>query len=357
MKQIFRKAGALTLALSMSAALLSGCGSSSGKSSSSSTGDVSTVVIGTQEMPNDEGIAKALDYFTEETGVKVSIKNFDSGKDVNTALASGSIDFGLMGSMPAALAIAQGINVEAIWIHEVLDTNECLISRADENLTEVSQLKGKTVAVPFASTAHYSVLHALSEAGLSESDVNLLDMQPDEIYASWQNKEIDATYVWDPTLSSIDNKTVLCTSGELAKKGYMTSNVEVVRKDFADANPKLVDAYIRAVAKAVDLYQNDKDTAVKTISDALELSTEDAEKQMGGSIWLNANEQLGSDYFGTSDSKGAFASNLYDTANALKEMGSITDVPDKSVFEDAVNPKYIEDAVASGYGSGKELSK
>jgi len=184
--------------------------------------------------------------------------------------------------------------------------------------------------------------NALEEAGLSESDVNLLDMQPSEIYAAWQNGQIDAAYVWDPTLSELENQVLLCTSEDMANAGYMTSNVELVRTEFAEANPELVEAYIRAVAKAVSMYRDSNDEAVSVISGALELSAEDARSQMSGSIWLTAEEQIGADYFGTADVKGALVQNLYDTAGFLKEQGSIAEVPDMSVFEAAVDGSYIE---------------
>ena len=62
------------------------------------------------------------------------------------------------------------------------------------------------MAVPFASTAHFSLLKAMENAGLSASDVTVLDMQPDKIYASWNSGDIDAAYIWEPTLSQLSNK-------------------------------------------------------------------------------------------------------------------------------------------------------
>ena len=66
---------------------------------------------------------------------------------------------------------------------------------------------------------------------------------------------------------------------------------------------------------------------------------------MQNSTWLTGSEQISSTYLGTSSAKGAVVQNLYDTAEFLKTQGSITKVPDKSVFEKAVNPKYIETAL------------
>lgn len=349
MKKTIKKGLVLVMmcVLSLSMWLMTGCGNKSTSETdgteTSEKGEAATkVIIGTQEMPNDEGIAKAMEFFKEEMGVEVEIKQFDSGKDVNTALASGSIDFGLLGSCPASLAISQDLGVKCIWIHEVLGPTESLVARQSAGIASTADLKGKTIATPFASTAHFSLLHALETAGLSETDVNLLDMQPSEIYAAWQNEQIDATYVWEPTLSELENAVFVCSSQDMAEAGYMTSNVELVRTEFAEANPEVVEGYIRAVAKAVELYQNTKEDAVSTIVTALELPKEDAQSQMEGSTWLNATEQLQPEYFGTSDAEGALAQNLYDTATFLKDQGSISEVPDLAVFEEAVDSSYIE---------------
>ena len=89
----------------------------------------------------------------------------------------------------------------------------------------------------------------MENAGLTEKDVNLLDMQPSEIYAAWQNGQIDAAYIWEPTLSQMEDAVTVCTSSDMADAGYMTTNLEMVRTEFADANPDIVVAYIKAVNK------------------------------------------------------------------------------------------------------------
>ncbi|MDD8049096.1 MAG: ABC transporter substrate-binding protein [Thomasclavelia sp.] len=314
--------------------LITGC------SSSSSDEKTTKVIIGTQEMPNDEGIAKAKKYFEKELGVKVEYKKFDSGKDVATALMTEDIDFGLLGSCPAALSIAQGAKVEYIWTHEVLGSVESLAVK--DTIKQASDLKGKKIATPFASTAHFSLLKYLEENNISQSDVTLLDMQPAEIYTAWESNQIDATYLWEPSLSQLTNKSILVTSEQMAKDGFMTANVELVTTSFAKKNPKLVKKYLSALNKSVELFKNSQDEAVSAISKYMELSTDDAKFQMSGSTWLTAKEQIGSEYMGTAKSKGKTVDNLYDIAKFLKDQKSITDLPKKSVFKDAVNPSYAE---------------
>ena len=341
-----KKVITVCVVVSLVACLLSACGSS-GSNAGGAGKEKVKVRIGTQEMPNDEGIAKALDYFTEEMGdaADIEISVFASGKDVNMALASDSIDIGLIGNCPATIAIAQDFGVEMIWIHEILGSVESLVARKDSGITKVEDLVGKKVAVPFASTAHFSLLKALQNSGIEPTDLTIYDMESDKIYAAWTNGDIDAAYIWQPTLAELEDQVVVCTSKDVADMGYMTSNCEVVKKEFGKAHPEIVAAYIRALDKASALYRDDQAEAVKAIAKSLELSEDDAAFQMSGSQWLRASEQLQKEYFGTSAQKGDLVQNLSDTAEFLVEQGSIEKLPDISVFEEAVNPVYIEMAL------------
>lgn len=347
LKKIVRNIAMITITTT----LFIGCGASKeaivSTNNKIATSDLPKVInIGTQQMPNDEGIAKAKGFFEKELGTKINLVEFDSGKDVNNALVSGSIDFGLLGSSPATLSIASGIDVEMIWIHEVLGKVESLAVKNSANINSPADLVGKKIATPFASTAHYSLLNALKLNNISEKDVTILDMQPSDIYAAWQRGDIDAAYVWQPTLASLlkDGK-ILISSEDMAKKGIITSNVEVVRKEFAKQYPDIVTKYIKALDKSVKLYNENQAEAVKTIAETLNITEEDALSQMQGSIWLTAEQQLDPAYFGTSTKKGNLVSSLKDTADFLLEQKSITSVPESSVFEDAVNPLYIENSL------------
>ncbi|MGB5823026.1 MAG: aliphatic sulfonate ABC transporter substrate-binding protein [Proteocatella sp.] len=333
-----------TVALVLITSLLTGCKSPNAANESES--DVLEVVnIGTQQIPNDEKIAIAKKYFEEELGVKVNIVEFQAG-DIRNALISGSIDFAMLGSTSATLGIANGMDAEVIWIHEVLGDAERLVAKNGSGIESIQDLKGKKIATPFATTAHYSLLKALELNGISEKELNLLDMQMPDIYAAWQRGDIDAAYGWEPILSDLlkDGKTII-TSKDLAIDGIITSNVEIVSKDFAQKHPETVTKYIKALDRAVKLYDENRNDAVKTIAESMNITYEDALKQTQGSIWLTAQEQLSPDYFGTSEEKGKLTVNLKDTADFLYEQKSLMSQPKLETFVNAVNPAYIENAV------------
>lgn len=334
------KAVALLCAVTL---LLVGCGGNVAQSGADSLPQV--VNIGTQQIPNDEALAAANGYFEQEMGVKVNIVEFQAG-DIRNAMISKDIDFAMLGSSSAILGVANGMDVQLVWVHEVLGSAEQLVAREGSGIKTIQDLKGKKVATPFTSTAHYSLLNALRLNGIEEADITLLDMQMPDIYAAWQRGDIDAAYGWEPTLSKLlGNGTSLLTSADLAAQGVITANVEIVRSEFAQQYPQLVAGYIRAVDRAVQLYRQAPDDAVATVAQAMGLTQQEAETQMQGSIWLTAAEQLSPDYLGTSAQKGHFVEVAKDTADFLYSQKSLMSQPDAAVFEQFVNPAYLEQAV------------
>lgn len=336
--------------VAITATLFAGCAASekpvdSAKNDGTSSNLPKVVNIGTQQMPNDEKIAIAKDFFEEELGVKVKVIEFQAG-DIRNALVSKDIDFALLGSASATQGIASGIDIETIWIHEVLGDAEQLVVKNNSNINSIKDLKGKKIGTPYTTTTHYSLLKALELNGMSEKDITLLDMQMPDIYAAWQRGDIDAAYAWEPTLSSLlkDGKSLI-SSKDMAEKGVITSNVEVVRREFAEKYPDLVTKYIKAVNKAVNLYNENQADAIKILSDSLEITPEEALKQTKGSIWLTAEQQLDPAYFGTSDKKGNLVKSLKDTADFLYKQKNLKTEPQLDTFEKAVNPSFIEKAL------------
>jgi len=318
---------------------LTGCGSSSEEKKS--TEKTEEIKIGTMDLVNGDLVARAEKYYEEELGVKVQIVNFDSGKDVNTALAAGSIDVSELGSNPTALGICNDLKYDVVYIGDIIGSAESLAVRNDSNIKSLKDLKGKKVATPFASTAHYSLLNALQQEGVKETDVTLLDMEPDDINAAWKRGDIDAAYVWYPVLNNLlEDGTILTGSDKLAEKGIVTADLIVARQEFAQQNPDLVTKYIKALNRANELDQEDRDKVIKDIADVLTISEEDAKFQRDGFEWILGEDQLKEEYLG-----GHIAEVLKDTADFLVEQGSIKEAPDLETFQQHVNTSYLEDAL------------
>lgn len=305
------------------------------------------IVIGYQIIPNGEIIAKNMGWHEETLGIPVRWVQVDSGRDLNTGIASGSIDLGLGGSSTTVAAIAQGVPGEVFWIYDIIGENEALVVGTDSGIESVSDLVGKRVAAPFGATTHYHLLAALDEYGVDPDTVEIFDMQPPEMLAAWQRGDIDAGFVWEPTLAKMlefDGR-VLISSGELAARGYVTGDIGLVRRGFAEEYPHIVTQYVATLHRAVEFYRSNPAEAARAVSEEFGITAEEAARQMDSLVWLNASEQIAAEYLGTPDAVGALADVFLATGRFLYDQGTLQAEPTRDTFVDAINPEYAAGAL------------
>ncbi|MFE1803583.1 glycine betaine ABC transporter substrate-binding protein [Streptomyces sp. NPDC059533] len=322
----------LTAALALTATATTACGGGGGAAGDSA--GRTTVRIAYQAIPNADLVVKNQKLLERALpGVDVKWVKFESGGDVNTAVIAGSVDLGLAGSSPVTKGLSAPLNIpyKVVWIHDLIGDNEALVAKP--GIGSMKDLVGRKVATPFGSTAHYSLLAALTSAGVEPSTVQTIDLQPQDALAAWKRGDIDAAYVWTPTLGELakDGK-VLVTSRELAKQGRPTADLGVVTNAFAAKHPEVVTAWIKAQDQAVAQARTAPDEAAKSIGAELGLPAEEAKRQLSELVLLNAKEQAGPDYLGTPGAPGKLAANLRDAAVFLKGQKAVDAVPDEAVF-------------------------
>ncbi|MCU1642264.1 MAG: glycine betaine transporter substrate-binding protein [Nocardia sp.] len=286
-----------------------------------------TARIGFQQIPNGDMIVKDRGWLAAcLPNATINWSNFASGQDVVQAFASGSLDLGTLGSSPATKALSAPLNlpVRVVWIQDVIGKAESLAVR-DPAITSLAGLRGKRIATPFGSTSHYSLLSALSAAGLT-SDVTLINLKPDAILAAWQRKEIDAAWVWDPSLSTLlADGHVVTSSAEVAAAGAPTFDLSAGRTEFLTANPKFMLMWTRLQNFAAAQIAADPAAAATSIAAQFGTTPEVVRPQLRGYTYPTAADQAGPAYLG-----GGFADNLAGTAKFLLQQGGI----------DAVSPSY-----------------
>jgi taurine transport system substrate-binding protein len=296
-----------------------------------------TVTFAHQDMMNPWRWVQQTGEIEKATGYKINFRKFGGGGDVIRAMASGDVQLGEIGSTGIATAISQGMDVELFWILEDIAAAEALVVRNSSNINSIADLKGKKVGTPFVSTAHFQLLYALNKAGIKASELQILNMRPPEVAAAWGRGDIDATFIWDPVLTTVkkDGK-VLMTSGDICKQGACTFDGLVVTRKFAKDNPQFMVALVKAIAKAdADFKANpkawagnsDKAKAVATVSGGKVEDVPDVMKLYG---FPSLQEQASPAWLG-GGGNGAAAKALTQQASFLKEQGRLTSVaPDYS---------------------------
>lgn len=344
------RATAAALAAAALALSLSGCVESGRSSAASAPADsdcpwepdesvTTTARIAWQAIPNGDVIVQDLGIL-EACMPKATITwvQAPSGGDVVKYYGTDDVDLGLMGSSPATIAsskpIVDDVDIAVVWIHDVIGDAESLIVK-DPAITDISGLEGKKVAVPFSSTAHYSLLQALADAGLEAGkDVEVINLDPDKMPAAWQGDQIDAAWVWDPTQSQLleTGGERILSSADTAEAGRPTFDVGTADRAFIADNPEFMTQWAKAQDWAVKLIQDDPATAAESVAVVLGIDPADAEKQFAGLTYLTAEEQAGPDYLG-----GKFATDLFDTAGFLLEQGGIEAVGTEAEYAEHVD--------------------
>ncbi len=305
------------------------------------------IVIGYQAIPNGQIISKDFGWLEEATGIPVQWVQINSGSELNTGLAAGSIDIGLSGSSGVAAGIANSVPFDVIWIHDIIGDNEGLVVKKGSGIEDVKDLVGKKIAVPYGATTHYHLLAAMELEGVNPEEVEIFDMQPPDALAAWHRGDIDGSFIWEPTLAKMieADGEVLIYSRKLSEAGYLTGDITVARKGFVEDYPELVVQYLASEIKAVELYNSDKEKAAEAVSRQFDIPREEALRQMNSLVLVTGEEQLESRYMGREGSIGDLASVLKATADFLVEQKTIKSAPDVEVFKKALHPEYIEQAL------------
>ena len=311
--------------------------------------DKPTIRVGYQSFPSGDLIVKN-NRWLEEALPDYNIKwtKFDSGADVNTAFIAKELDFGALGSSPVARGLSAPLNIpyKVAFVLDVAGDNEALVARDGININTIAELRGKRIATPFASTAHYSLLAALNQNGLSPSDVQLVDLQPQAILAAWERGDIDAAYTWLPTLDQL-RKTGkdLITSRQLAKDGKPTLDLGAVSDEFANAHPEVVDTWRQQEARALKLIHDDPDAAAKAIAAEIGLSPEEVAGQLEQGVYLTPQEVASTEWLGSDGKPGNIAANLQSASQFLADQRQIPSAASLQTFQDAIYTKGLPSVI------------
>jgi len=299
-----------------------------------------TVRIGYQGVPNANLYVK--DARMLETCLpkgRITWIKFDSGADVVQAFGSGSVDLATLGSSPATKALSAPLNVDmqVIWVDDVIGRAESLVAK-DPAVKSLADLKGRTIATPFSSTSHYSLLQALGEAGMRPgADVKLINLAPDKMASAWNGDQLDAAWVWDPAQTALVKAGghVVTGSDATAKAGHPTYDLEGATRSFIEANGSFLKTWTQVQdAAARELVEN-PEKAAPGIGVQLGTETAAVQKQLAGYEFPDASQQA--------EIFQKLGGQLHSTAEFLDSQGEIDAVASQQTYDDGLYVTAIDE--------------
>lgn len=186
-------------------------------------------------MSRDRVLAERL----QRSGMQLQLLPFYKGKDIGDFMATGELEGGIFADMPALTAAATG---DVVLLAMLKQGAASIIARRP---MLVKDLEGKRVGTAIGSAAHFTLLRALGNEGLTEKDVELVPMEVSEMARALASGRIDAFCAWEPTPSMA---FASYPDFHLVHKG-LNYGFLCLRRDFVTRHPVETREIVAAVAR------------------------------------------------------------------------------------------------------------
>jgi sulfonate transport system substrate-binding protein len=134
----------------------------------------------------------------------VKFAYFPYGPPEVAAAAADKLDLADLGDVPPITGASHDLPFKLVAA-EVPPTyqqaSDYIVVPKGSSVTSVAQLKGKSIGVPFGSSANGYALDAIEAAGLSPSTVKLVNLAPAAAQTAFQSGSIDALALWNPQVT------------------------------------------------------------------------------------------------------------------------------------------------------------
>jgi ABC-type nitrate/sulfonate/bicarbonate transport system substrate-binding protein len=153
-------------------------------------------------------------------------------------------------------------------------TLEYIICRKDHGIENVSDLKGKTIALPQGTIAEFYLARLLSFNGVRMSDVTLVDMTLSESADAIANGDVDALVNWQPYTNTVEERLGSNAVSWSVQSNQQFFGVLICRVDWIKENPEVVNQFIKALSQAEDFVNNTPAEAKAIVKNQMNLTYE-----------------------------------------------------------------------------------
>jgi ABC-type nitrate/sulfonate/bicarbonate transport system substrate-binding protein len=200
---------------------------------------------------------------------------------INEALASGSAQFGILGDVPAIMAVASGLPVKILGEVGGGEKRNRLMVGVSSRAKGFLDLKRLRLGVTKGTSAHGAFFRLCSAHHVEPSAFTLIPLEPPDMPEALVTGQVDAVLVWEPTPTLIEAKGMGKELLSLAGYGNSFPMCVLGNTRFAKASPEETRKVFRALAKAVKFIEESPDEAAKLMASATGTPAPVIRKSMG----------------------------------------------------------------------------
>lgn len=257
--------------------LLAGALLSTSLLSTALAGETIRVAIGTQDTTINTATGGLLvrelgllDKYLPKDGkykdvtYDIQWKNFTSGAPITNDQIAGKLDFGIMADFPGSLngVAHEKAGRKSIFIAplsgSVKGSGNGIVVPSISQVQSFADLKGKTISVPFASTAHGLLLRAVKAQGWDpEKDVTIITQAPEVAGTALRSNQIEAHADFVPFAELFPWRGFARKIYDGSQANGPTFHGVLVDAAYAEKYPEVVTAYLQAVIEADRLFRDE----------------------------------------------------------------------------------------------------
>ncbi|MBX2847669.1 MAG: ABC transporter substrate-binding protein [Acidiferrobacterales bacterium] len=247
-------------------------------------------------------VAIEKDWFTE-AGVEVEFEWFDYVASMD-AFAAGQLDAVPMTNGDTLVTGSTGGQGVMMLINDYSNGNDMVV--AAPGIESIADLKGKKVGVEIGFVGHLLLLNALEKAGMTEADVELINVPTNETPQVLASGDVSAIVAWQPNsgqaLDLVPGSTRIYSSAD--EPGLIYDVLAVSPASLAERTEdwsKVVDVWYKIVDYILD--PATQDDAISIMAARVGLSAEEYKPFLSGTKILTLEEAKG--FFAKGDGFGS----------------------------------------------------
>jgi sulfonate transport system substrate-binding protein len=186
-------------------------------------------------------------HLLEDRGYNVTWVLSAGSNKANEGLRSKALDFGSTAGSAALVARANGSPIKGIDLYAGGEWTALLVTK-NSPINSVADLKGKKVAVTKGTDPYFFLLQSLGTAGLSPSDIEIINLQHADGKTALERGDVDAWSGLDPFIAQTiqqQGSRFIYRNPSFNSYGFLNA-----REDFIATNPDAVQAVVNSYEEA-----------------------------------------------------------------------------------------------------------
>ncbi|AST95988.1 hypothetical protein BC8716_08510 [Shouchella clausii] len=269
----------------VTAALLSACGNGNepagvgtNESSDLETTDITLYGVVDTQVSAQQIVADKMGFFEDE-GLNVTNQIVQSGPDIGPLIASGDAQASFETTITNITLKASNVDNVIVAPMANISGTQAVIAHPDFEVGSAKDLEGATIGMVQGAGVTIALQNMADELGVDLDTVNFINMSPTDQIAALDNGNIDLMAAWEPWITTgVEQGATFLVSGNVSELPGAEGEVDwmqyystfQVTEEFLEENPNTVKALLRALLRATEYINEDREGALDIMDEAIQ---------------------------------------------------------------------------------------